>query len=220
MVPASGESGEALLLPGVQERPELPRQCVLHLLNDNFLLNKPIVFVPELDNPFIVKKPVLKFMHHVVNPVKGILPIKEEFVLPPKGLLPTLMNYRRRNLRYIKPWEDIKKQPLNVNSQMIVSYHALYRARIFGLLKGVRRFDYVFTSLMNQICNLPNQTHIVPIPVGATEWKKQQFVPSFRKYDKVTIKFPMDNWYLFVMNLVGSCIPTLTRSSPRFLTTS
>ena len=187
----------------MSDLPELPRQCVLHLLNDNFLLNKPIVFVPETDNPFIQKKPILKFMHHVVNPVKGPVPFKEEFMLPPKGLLPTLMNYRRRNLRYIKPWEDVKKAPLNVNSQMIISYHALYRARIFGLLKGVRRFDYIFTSLVNQICSLPNQTHIVPIPVGTTEWKKQQFVPSFRKYDKVTIKYPMDNWYLFVMNLIG-----------------
>ena len=187
----------------LSELTELPRQCVLHLLNDNFLMNKPVVFVPEQDNVFLMKRPVLKFMHHVVNPVKGILPIKEEFVLPPKGLIPTLMNYRRRNMRYIKPWESVKKPPLNINSQMVISYHSLYRARIFGMMKGVRRFDYVFSSLINQICSMPNQVHLVPIPVGDTEWKKTQFVMSFKKYDKASIKFPMDNWYLFVMNLVG-----------------
>ena len=187
----------------LSELNELPRQCVLHLINDNFLMNKPIVFVPESNNPFIIKRPVLKYMHHIVKPVKGIISYKEDLFLPPKGVIPTLMNYRRRNIRLIKPWEDLKKPPTNMNSQMIISYHSLYRARIFGLMKGVRRFDYIFTTLINQICNMPNQTHIVPIPVGGTTWKKQQFILSFKKYDKASIKFPLDNWYLFVMNLIG-----------------
>lgn len=182
---------------------EMPRQCVLHLINDNFLMNKPIVFVPEQDNPFIVKKPVLKYIHHVVKPVQGILPYQEEFVLPTKGLLPTLMNYRRRNIRFMKPWEELNKPPTNMASQMIISYHSLYRARIFGLMKGVRRFNYIMTTMLNQICKMPNLVHIVPIPVGDTTWTKQQFILSFKKYDKASIKFPMDNWYLFVMNLIG-----------------
>ena len=186
---------------------ELPRSCCLHLLNDNFLMNKPIVFTPESDNPFMLKNPHLKFMNHVTSPISGMIPYPEKFVLPPKGLIPTLMNYRRRNIRFIKPWEDMFKLPGNVNSQMIISYHSLYRARIFGMLKGVRRFNFVFTSVLNQINKMAGLSkitaHIIPIPVGNTAYTKTQFILSYKKYDKASIKYPEDPWYLFCMNLVG-----------------
>lgn len=186
---------------------ELPRSCCLHLINDNFLMNKPIVFTPEPDNPFIVKNPYLKFMHHVVNPVSGGISFPEKFTLPPRGLVPTLLNYRRKYIRFIKPWEDIYKIPGNLNSQMIISYHSLYRARIFGMLKGVRRFNYVFTSVLNQISKMAAMdqitAHIVPIPVGAAAYSKTQFILSYKKHDKASIKFPNDPWYLFCMHLIG-----------------
>lgn len=190
---------------------ELPRQCVLHLINDNFMMNKPIVFVPELDNPFLTKNPHVKYIHHVTQPVDGVLPQPETPFFPPKGLIPTLMSFRRKTLSYIKPWDDITKLPTNINSQAVISYNSLYRARLFGLLKDIRRFNLVLTSVINTISSLPNMKHIVPIPVGSNRYERAKFLPSFRAYTKATIKAPTDPWYLFCMNLLG-CMHTGTPS--------
>ena len=190
---------------------ELPRQCVLHLINDNFLMNKPIVFVPELDNPFLLMNPQLKFIHHVTQPVQGIIPYTEKPYYPPKGLLPTLINFRRKTLRYIKPWEDLTKLPTNMNSQAIISYDSLYRVKLFGLMKDVRRFNIIFTSLINMIATMPDYKHVIPIPVGSNTYVRSKFVPSFKAYTRATIKAPTDPWYMFCMNLLG-CIHTNTPS--------
>jgi len=190
---------------------ELPRQCILHLINDNFMMNKPIVFVPELDNLFLTKNPKIKFMHHITQPVNGVLPQPENPVYPPKGVIATLLNYRKKTQTYIRPWEDITALPKNLNSQAVISYHSLYRARLFGVMKDVRRFNLVFTSIINTISKLPNVKHVIPIPVGSNQYQRDKYIPSFKAYTKATIKAPTDPWYLFCMNLLG-CIHTNTPS--------
>ena len=190
---------------------EMPRQCVLHLINDNFLMNKPIVFVPEANNVFVLKDPPKKFIHHITQPVNGVLAYAENPYLPAKGLIATLMNYRRNTMRYIKPWEDIHKLPGNINTQAMICYNSLYRARFVGLMKDVRRFNYIMTTVINVISSLPNFKHIIPIPVGSNIYPREKYIPSFKAYTRTTIKAPTDPWYLFCMNLLG-CIHTNTPS--------
>jgi hypothetical protein len=181
---------------------ELPRQSVLHLINDNFLMTKPIVFVPELTNEFICKNPHLKYLHHVTQPVPGSI-TPEKLRLPPTGVISTLMAFRRKTLSFIKPWEDLSKMPGNISSQAIVSYNSLYRAKIYGLMKDVRRFNYIFSSVINMINSMDDRINIVPIPVGSTRYERAKYTPSFKAYNRTTIKAPTDPWYLFCMHLLG-----------------
>ena len=152
-----------------RELGELPRSCVLHLIDDNFLMNKPVVFVPEDDNWTLSMAPHLKFINHITQPVQGVIPFKENFLLVQKGLIPTMLNYRKRTMRWMRPWKDTSKMPPMLKSQAIISYLSLYRARIFGQLKATRRFNYIMTSVLNNICKMPNQKHFLPIPASALE---------------------------------------------------
>ena len=183
---------------------ELPRSCVIHLIDDNFLMNKPIVFVPEDDNWLLGMMPNLKFINHVTQPVEGRIPFKESFLLPQKGVIPTLLNYRKRTMRWMRPWKDTSKMPPVLKSQAVVSYLSLYRARIFGQLKATRRFNYILTSVLNNICKMPaGIKHFIPIPVGNTEYNRGEFVMSFKGYTKPAIRHPNDPWYQFCMHLYG-----------------
>lgn len=181
---------------------ELPRGSVLHLLDDNFLNNKPMVLVPELDNWALTMAPNLKFLHHVQEPVSGPVKIPETFRLLPNGLVPTIREFRRRTMSYIYPWANIPNMPMNVQSQAILSYNSLYRAKIFGIMKNYRRFNYVMASVLNMACKFPNQNHFIPIPVGNAQYEKADFIMAFREFSKASIRRPNDPWYCLLMNLV------------------
>lgn len=180
---------------------ELPRGCVLHLVDDNFLVNKPIVLVPELDNWTFNMAPNIKFLNHITNPVGGPVPIPEQFRLLPNGLVQTIVNFRKQTMSYVRPWKDVPKMPANTLTQAVLSYNSLYRAKVIGIMKNYRRFNYVMATILNLICQMPEQNHFIPIPVGNVQYEKADFMMAFREYTKATIRRPNDPWYALLMNL-------------------
>ena len=47
---------------------ELPRGSILHLIDDNFLMNKPIVLVPDINGWAMKLQPDRKYVMHVTEP--------------------------------------------------------------------------------------------------------------------------------------------------------
>ena len=114
---------------------ELPRGSYLHLLDDNFLMNKPIVLVPDVNGWAMNLHPDKKFVMHVTDPVAcTCIPLEETFTLPNTGVTMTIMNFKKRNQRLMRPVNTIDQFPKESRSevQSVISYNSLYRARIFG----------------------------------------------------------------------------------------
>ena len=44
---------------------QLPKDSVLHLLDDNFMVNKPLMLVPDDHNWLLSLQPPFKFLQHV-----------------------------------------------------------------------------------------------------------------------------------------------------------
>lgn len=182
---------------------EYPVGCVLHLIDDNFLMNKPIQFIPDVKGWSISINPPLKFIYHVTDIVEGTAPIEERFVLPQPGLNATLLNFRRKHQQWIRPVLNLEDFPNRANTQPIISYNSLYRARIFGILRNHRRLKYILASVINTIQKLPDRKHFIPIPLTNTQYDRQMFLRTYSAYNKATIKFPDDMHYLFLMHFLG-----------------
>ena len=182
---------------------EFPKQSVLHLLDDNFTFNKPITFVPSKTNWALWLMPPYKFIHHVKEPpAPRIYQYDEYFRLPMQGLNQAINNYRKANMRFIKPLKDLQDLPSRQGVINIINYNALFRARIIGMRRSVRRFDYIWKSVLNFISSLPaTHKHYIPIPIGVGQYDRGEFLMSFKKYTRASIKHPEDTWYLFMMHL-------------------
>lgn len=185
---------------------EWPKGCFLHDIYQNFLMNKPVELVPDMTSAPLRRNPKRKFVMHITEPVEPkIIPYAETFILPPKGLITTILNFKKRNQKFCRPITDITKFPPAKRGEVlsVISYESLYRARILGLMKQYRRFNYVWTVILNTIAKLPDRDHFIPIPVGSTTYERSDFIMSFKRYDKATIRHPDDPWYLFMMHFMG-----------------
>lgn len=184
---------------------ELPKASVIHLLDDNFSFNKPVTFVPDLNNWGLNIKPRFKFMHHVKEPPPPTaVQYTEYFRLPAPGLNTAINNFRKSTLRFIKPIKDLMDMPTRNGVINYINYNPLFRARIFGIRRSTRRFNYIWSCVVNMLSKLPStHMHYIPIPVGKTVYEKNEFLLSFKAYTRTSIKYPDDPWYLLMMNLLG-----------------
>lgn len=190
----------------ISEFKEFPVGSIVHLLDDNFLMNKPIVFVPDVNGWSMTRDPYRKYIMHISDtPNETWVKNLEQFVLPQQGVTVTLLNFRKRYQSYIRTCNDKKDLPgvARTQVQTLMSYNSLYRARIFGLLRSVRRFNYIFGNLLNNIANYQDRVHFIPIPVGDKQFDRNMFLKTFKQHVRATIKYPEDNWYLFCMHLLG-----------------
>ena len=190
----------------LSELQEFPIGSMLHLVDDNMLMTKPIVLVPDVNGMGLTKLPYKKFMYHVTAPpaerwVNGL----ENFVLPATGLNSTLLNFRRRYQHYIRTVLSLGELPdaKRGNVQSVISYASLYRARILGLIRNIRRFNYVMACVLNQLAAMPDRIHMIPIPVGSRQFDRQMFVRTWKGFEKQFIKYQDDPWFLFCMHLIG-----------------
>lgn len=184
---------------------ELPKASVLHLLDDNFSMSKPITFVPSMTIWPMTLLPPYKFMAHIKEPPPpAALQYPEYFRLPPSGLNIAINNFRKNNVRFIRTLKKFNEMPTRQGVMCAMNYNSLYRARIIGMRRSTRRFDYIWRCVINNICRLPEtHLHYIPIPIGSSQYSKSDFLMSFRAYTRATIKYPEDQWYLFMMNLIG-----------------
>ena len=188
------------------ELSEYPIGSIVHLVDDNLMMTKPIVFVPDTEGYAMSRLPLKKFIYHITTPVEQRWAhLQETFILPQTGVNATLLNYRRKNQHFMRTCMKLDEIPneKRANVQSFISYASLYRARIFGLLRNVRRFNYVMTNVINGIALFPDRLHFIPIPVGTRQFDRSMYLKTFKRYDKVTIRYPDDPWWLFCMHLVG-----------------
>lgn len=190
----------------IDDLSEYPMGSILHLIDDNFLMNKPIVLVPDTTSWSMTRKPDRKFVMHITDNVADrIIPLSETFILPQSGVFVTITNFKKKNQLLMRPankLEDFPK-PTRPDVQSIISYNALYRARIFGLLRGYRRTNYIFTNIINMIGQFEvGRRHFIPIPVGNTILSRDKFMTSFIKHDRGTLKLD-DPWYYFMVHFMG-----------------
>lgn len=186
---------------------EYPVGSMLHLIDDNFLMNHPVVLVPDTAGWSMTRKPDRKFVMHITEPMIGeTISLAETFALPTSGVSVTILNFKKRNQNLMRPVVKIEDfpSPMRPEVQSIISYNALYRARIFGLLRGYRRFNYIFTNIFNTICLIGTERrHFIPIPVGDKVFDRNKFMTSFIKHDKGSLKHAEDPWYLFMVHFLG-----------------
>jgi len=182
---------------------EIPFQGILHVVDDNFLMNKPLVLVPDVNDDTMRLAPIIKFMWHVLQPVYGVVPIPESFQLVNQGLNTTLTNFNRKYKRWIRPVPDLQRYKDLPDRMLCFNYNPLYRARIFGEQRYWRRFRYIFASIFNMMTKYPDKPHFLPLPVSNNVYEKPEFNMSFKGYNKMSIRHPEDAWYLFMMNLIG-----------------
>lgn len=184
---------------------ELPKASVVHLLDDNFSFNKPIVFVPRLDNFGLKLLPFYKFIHHVKEPpAPRVIQYPEQFRLPMPGLNAAINNFRKSTLRFMKPTKDLMDMPTRNGVLNFINYNPLFRARVLGIRRSLRRFNYIWSCMVNMLSSLPStHMHYIPIPIGSGIYERNQFILSFKGYTRTSIKHPEDPWYLLMMNLLG-----------------
>ena len=186
---------------------EYPVGSMLHLIDDNFLMNHPVVLVPDTAGWSMTRKPDRKFVMHIIEPVPATtIPLTETFALPTTGVSVTILNFKKRNQNLMRPVVKLEDfpSPMRPEVQSIISYNALYRARIFGLLRGYRRFNYIFTNIFNMIGSIgTGRRHFIPIPVGDKVFDRNKFMTSFIKHDKGSLKLAEDPWYLFMVHFMG-----------------
>ena len=202
-------------LHDISELKELPVGSMLHIFNDNFKMDKPIVFVPDVaDNPMMNLEPIYKFVYHVSSPVSGVIPFKESFVLPSQGVTTTILNFKKANQKFMRPVMKVEMFPTvtRPNVQSLISYNSLYRARVFGLIRLFRRMNYVLTSVLNQVCSMPDRNHFIPIPVGNRTFARNDFMKSLIVHDRTSIRYSDDPWYIFMVHLMGFLNSTPTPS--------
>ena len=93
--------GDLNRLWDISELKEFPVGSILHLLDDNFLMNKPIVFVPDVNGWSMSRDPYRKYIMHITEPpTEAWVKDLEKFVLPLPGLLITILNYLDKLLKY------------------------------------------------------------------------------------------------------------------------
>ena len=190
----------------ISELKEYPVGSMLHLIDDNIMMNKPIVFVPDVNGWSMTRDPYRKYMLHITTPPDKLwVRDMEEFVLPQQGVTVTVLNFRKRYQSYIRTCRTKEDFPGAVRTQVqsVTSYASLFRARVLGLQRSPRRFKYIWGNVLNQIAQMRDRNHFIPIPVGNRQFDRNQFLRSFQVHDRSTIKFPDDSWYLFCMHLLG-----------------
>lgn len=184
---------------------EFPKESVLHLLDDNFSFNKPITFVPSKNNWALWLMPPYKFIAHIKEPpAPKLFQYSEQFRLPAQGLNQAINNYRKANLKFVKPLKDLQDLPSRQGVISVINYNSLFRARIIGMRRAVRRFEYIWKSVLNLLVTLPStHKHYIPIPIGMGQYDRGEFLMSFKKYTRASVKHPEDSWYLFMMHFLG-----------------
>lgn len=194
----------------ISKIPELPNGSLLHI-NDNMLMDKPIVHIPDADNVWMAKPPEQKYMSHVIrydsHPTDVVTVDSSGILLQIGNLSSELMKYRQANTRWLKLTNTPAELPSRNNVQSVVNYNPLYRARIAsmwtnGEYKTHRLFKYVMGTIINTAAQMPERHHFIQIPAKHLILKRDHFLRSFKDHHRGSVRFQTEPYYLFVMHLL------------------
>lgn len=186
----------------------LPTGSVLHLvdhLNMNYV-DDPLPF-PDVNSSLYKLEPPKKVIYSQLDFINGDnTPVKVEVkgirVLG-MGVTAQLIKFKSENSPNVLFTDSIVNLPERRGVQAIVNYNPLYRVRAHGLLARFRLFNSVITTVLNNVISMSNRDHFIHIPITNLTFTKPDFVRSFKEQTKVTLKYPENPHYLFLVQLLS-----------------
>lgn len=158
------------LLP-IEELTELPVGAMGHIL-DNFNLTQPISLVPRKNSVIWKLKPEKKILYNYTQPIKDPIPVPismKGITLPQAGLSREILKFKSENMQLVKTVLDPSQLPVRPNVQCLISYNSLFRMRIPGVLRIYRMMNFIFSNIIDQVCQFPDRVHFIHIPFSDVE---------------------------------------------------
>ena len=158
------------LLP-IEELTELPVGAMGHIL-DNFNLTQPISLVPRKNSVIWKLKPEKKILYNYTQPIKDPVPVPismKGITLPQAGLSREILKFKSENMQLVKTVLDPSQLPARPNVQCLISYNSLFRMRIPGVLRIYRMMNFIFSNIIDQVCQFPDRVHFIHIPFSDVE---------------------------------------------------
>jgi len=185
---------------------DFPGQTVFHLLDD---MNNTIpAYIPK-NNPFLLISSNKKYIKHILTFKRQNSDIIE---LMDKGITLPMVNWQKtvnefthtygKVLRPILP--NTKDPVLNNSTQLFINYNFMFRAVSRGVLSGYKKFNYIFSGMLNTLMEYPEHTHFINIPIPtdiSVTFKRNDFDRTFNKIDQSTLRYPDFPHYIFFVYL-------------------
>ena len=198
--------GQCKELHKINELSELPVGAVAHIL-DNFQMNQGVVnFAPAFDNPITAMNNYKILVHHVtgMESLKEVVPVvRNRIRLTASGLISQLNAYRRDMKGRVLPYNSLADIPYRPNTIPLVNYNSIFRARVMGIRRKPRFINFLFAYILNTIMTVPEKMHYIHIPLESLRFEKSDFVRVFKKYDRISTKYPEISSYLFLAHFYG-----------------
>ncbi len=199
-----------------QEEMELPVGSILHT-TDGFAsgIGKDVPVTPDLNKYKKYVEDKKLNMYFVVEPPNESSPI----LVDTDGLRPfsgkTYTDIKKfksqdRSKRFIiKTLEEFQD---TAKYQNIISHDPLFRVKATGLLREVRMFNMVLTSMLNKVIEVPDRDHFLVFNTENIQFTKSDFTRSLKAYSKMTNKYPESYYYQLIMHLFGMLNAASTES--------
>ena len=184
---------------------QLPFNSILHVLDDISHSPENHSDFPDVDNIELIKREsARKFVLHIRAPeVDGPIPINDKYIFKKGGLPSNLLKFRSiagSRYRYVN---DIAQLPESKDPLIIINHDPLCRTVVYGRAREYRRFNIIFSSILNTCDKLKdlNKTQFILIPWDSEVFPRSMFYKSRLKLDLISIKRPDSFHYLVMMHL-------------------
>ena len=193
--------GDLNSLKDMSDLKQLPTGAILHIL-DNLHETDPSSVVPKADNPLLELPPDRMLFHNVTNPVKGVCKGYDESKVRilPIGVAKELRNYKTANTPNVK-YVDIPELMGTNNIGCAVNYNPLFMCRIKGIQKNITLVNMVLSSVFNTIAQMPDKKHFIHLNWMPLTFKKEDFMKSFIKLDRMAYRYPEHHQYIVLLAL-------------------
>lgn len=185
---------------------KLPGNIVLHLM-DNMSSTHPNLLTPDNNNPILFHTEGIKYITHITEPSVNkkdlISTTTKGTILTKSTLNKELKDFQlqhKKEYRYVATIDDI---PERKDVTGIVSHNPMFRVRISGRYNTIKKFNYVFSNLINIINQHPKRIHFVHVPLDPITFDKGDFTRTFNGYNTSSIRYPESLQFLFMMHLLG-----------------
>lgn len=184
---------------------ELPYNSILHVA-DNFAHVGQYQDTPRMDNPFIKRESLRKFIYHVRElDTTGSAVYPDKYILRFSGLPSNLMEFRSQqgaNFRYVNTLEEI---PSRRDVLTVVNHNPLFRIRMYGRLPFYRATTQILASMLNTCEKLAhlNKHQFIVLPWDEDVFEKQLFVRSRTELNFATVRKPNSFHYILMMHLLN-----------------
>ena len=197
----------------LSELNELPVNSICHIL-DNFQMNSGSVnFAPSFTNPILTINNYKLLMTHVtgLEEFKEVVPvIRNRIRLTAAGVLSAFNAYRREMKGRVLVYPNIQSIPFRPNTQAVVNYNSIFRARVMGIRRKPRFLNFLFAYILNCIMTAKDKQHFIHIPLEALIFEKMDFIKVFKKYDRIATKYPDISSYIFLAHLYAILMKKMT----------